>query len=120
MKPKNLTMALKVIKLTMLYSKAIGIKIAKPTEIKKVLIGKLFLVLLVRALDIWPSRAIASKIRGALKLDATLIPNMETSAPTKITSRKISFLKIAATATTCLVVIRALGLRTIATATTPI
>ena len=52
MKPKNLTIALKVIKLTILYSKAIGIKIAKPTEIKKVLIGKLFLVLLVKACDI--------------------------------------------------------------------
>lgn len=62
----------------------------------------------------------ASKIRGALKLDATLIPNIETSAPPKMTSRKISLLKIAATATTYLVVIKALGFITIATATTPI
>ena len=104
----------------MLYSNAIGIKIASNTEIKNVLIGKLFLVLLVKLFENWFSRAIASKILGALKLEATLIPNIEIKAPTRITSLKISFLKIAAIATTCLVVIKALGSSTIATATTPI
>ena len=51
MKPRKRTIALNVIKLTMLYSNAIGIKIASNTEIKNVLIGKLFLVLLVRLFE---------------------------------------------------------------------
>ena len=118
-KPKNLTIALNVIRLTILYWNASGTKIANASEIKNVLIGKLFFVLLVNDDGSCFSRAIASKIRGALKLEATLMPSIDTKAPTKITSRKISLSKIALIATTCLVVIKAFGLRTSPTATTP-